>query len=122
MMKILYIEDNMINRMVVEKGMQAFATVITEENGFKGIELALSDHFDVILIDLNLGDPDIDGFGVLEQLKEKGVPAKMIALTALVGEEWKQKCKDAGFDHYLPKPIKPKEIWKEIQSLDTNSI
>lgn len=103
--------------MVVQKGMAPFAMVKTEENGFKGIELALSDHFDVILIDLNLGDPDIDGFGVLKQLKDKGVLAKMIALTAYAGPEWKEKCLNAGFDLYLAKPIRPKEIWENILKL-----
>jgi CheY-like chemotaxis protein len=116
-MKILYIEDNRINRLVVQKGMAPFAEVTTEENGFKGIELAKSGDFEVILIDLNLSDPQIDGFGVLEALRQAGSKSLMIALTAFVGAEWEEKCLQAGFDLYLSKPIRPKDLWAAILNL-----
>lgn len=105
-MNILYIEDNHINRRVLEVGLRQVANVSGMENGFIGIEKAKTENFDVILIDLNLNDPDLDGFGVLKTLKyESKVPALYAAVTAYVGEDWQTKCFDAGFDWYVPKPI-----------------
>lgn len=113
-MKILYIEDNYVNRLIIEKSMAKYATVVTEENGFKGIELAHSDDYDFILIDLNLADPNIDGFGVLEAVKKKGLKAVTAAVTAFAGSEWKKKCLDAGFDLYFPKPVRADELWAAL--------
>jgi CheY-like chemotaxis protein len=116
-MKLLYIEDNEINRLVIQKGLQSYIEVITEGNGFKGVEIALSDIFDFILIDLNLSDPNIDGFGVLKQLKERGHTAKMIAITAFSGGDWEKKCALEGFDLYIPKPLSPKDVWSKLSGL-----
>ncbi|MGB6034955.1 MAG: response regulator [Cryomorphaceae bacterium] len=113
-MKILYIEDNYVNRLIIEKSMAKYATVVAEENGFKGIELGKSDDFDFILIDLNLADPEIDGFGVLKALKKEGVKAVTAAVTAFAGSDWKKKCLDAGFDLYFPKPVRAEELWVEL--------
>jgi CheY-like chemotaxis protein len=112
--RILYIEDNEINRFVLEKSMGKYARVTSEENGFKGIDLAIREEYDFVLIDLNLADPKIDGFGVLKALQEANVESIPVAVTAFTGSDWEQKCKKAGFDLFFSKPINAKDIWQEL--------
>ncbi len=105
-MNILYIEDNHINRRVLEVGLKQIAQVTGIEDGFVGIEKAKATNFDVILVDLNLNDPNLDGFGVIKALRDEAkIPALYAAVTAYVGDDWENKCYDAGFDWYITKPI-----------------
>ena len=113
-MKILYVEDNQINRLVMERSIQKYAEIVTEENGFKAMDLIKENDFDIILIDLNLADPEIDGFGVLDYIKENDVPAITAAVTAFTTDEWKDKCMEEGFHLYFPKPVDIDNMWSEI--------
>jgi len=113
-MKVLYVEDNQINRLVMERSLRKFAEITLEENGFKAIELIKEHRYDVVLIDLNLADPEIDGFGVLEAIKDNGIEAITAAVTAFTTDEWKEKCLEEGFDLYFPKPIEPDLMWADI--------
>lgn len=113
-MKVLYVEDNKINRLVMERSVQKYADIITEENGFKAIELIKEYDFDLILIDLNLADPEIDGFGVLDFIKENEVDTITAAVTAFTTEEWKDKCLEEGFNLYFPKPVDMDKMWSEV--------
>lgn len=115
-MKVLYIDDNLINRRVVEIGLKALGQIDTAEDGYSGIEKAKSGAYEVIMIDLNLNDPDIDGFNILNQLKiTSKVPALYAAVTAYVGDGWENKCLDAGFDWYITKPIDLVELVQRIR-------
>ncbi|MGK0412894.1 MAG: CheY-like chemotaxis protein [Polaribacter sp.] len=117
-MKALYVEDNPINRLVISKSLQGFCEIKTEENGFVAIEMAKSEAFDIFILDLNLADPKIDGFGVLQNLKFKeNQKAIYIALTAYTGQEWEDKCLNAGFDLYFSKPVDVKKMWQLISDM-----
>lgn len=117
-MNVLYIEDNVINRRVIEIGLKSIGSIVTVENGFTGIEMAKAGSYDVIMIDLSLNDPDMDGFQVLEKLKiEAKIPALYIAVTAYVGDDWENKCIRAGFDWYVTKPIDLHDLTQKLKSL-----
>jgi len=81
--KILVIEDapelaGALNDLLIMKGY----TTIVENNGKRGLEIALHEHPDLILLDLRL--PDIDGFTVLRELRKDdwGKHANVLMLTA----------------------------------------
>jgi|AntRauMFilla1563_2_1112583.scaffolds.fasta_scaffold51807_2 CheY-like chemotaxis protein len=121
-MKALYVEDNPINRLIISKSLQVFCDIKTEENGFVAIEMAKAEAFDIIILDLNLGDPKMDGFGVLQNLKFKEKQkAIYIALTAYTGKEWEDKCLNAGFDLYFSKPVDVKKMWQIILDMQISS-
>lgn len=113
-LKILYIEDNGINRLVFETLLASKAQVICAENGPIGISVAENACFDIIIIDLNLNDPEMDGFDVIRSLKRLGYDdkcsSKLYALTSYVGPEWEEKCIKAGFDGFYNKPLDPNKI------------
>lgn len=117
--RILYIEDNAINRLTVEKLLGRYAKVDTEATGYAGIQTALANPYDIYLIDLNLGDPTIDGFEVLRVLKfEKNLKGLFVALTAYTGPEWEEKCIKSGFDMYQSKPISGDAFWNRLSTYE----
>jgi two-component system cell cycle response regulator DivK len=104
--RILYIEDNVENRMLVKRILEAEGYQVAEaENGTVGMDKAKSGSPDLILVDINL--PDIDGYDVTARLRQTdrigSIP--IVALTANVMEGDRQKALDAGCDGYIPKPI-----------------
>jgi len=113
-MKILYIEDNSINRLVFETLLAAKAEVACAENGPLGLALAKKECYEIVVIDLNLNDPEMDGFDVVRILKDskydQKCTTKLYALTSYMGPEWEEKCKLAGFDGFYNKPLDPNKI------------
>ena len=81
MKKLLIIEDEPSIRILLEDdfSLEGFQ-VTTAERGDKGLQLALSDHYDIILLDVML--PGMDGFEVCRQLRKRDINTPIIMLTA----------------------------------------
>ncbi len=114
--KILYIEDNPGNRMLVRRILLVEDYVVIEaEDGRTGIELALREIPDLILMDMNL--PEVDGYELTKQIRAipeiKKIP--IIAMTANVMLGDKEKTLEAGCDGYIPKPIDVDELPRQIR-------
>lgn len=114
---LLIIEDNVQNfymmRFLLEKN--GF-TVIGAETGREGIEKALRNKPDAILLDIQL--PEMDGYAVAEELKRhkglQGVPIIAVTSYAMVGD--RDKIMGAGATGYIEKPINPDTFVFEIRS------
>ena len=104
--KILYIEDNFANRMLVSRVLMVEDYEVFEaEDGPTGIELALKEKPDLILMDVNL--PDIDGYELTAKMRDipELADTPIIAMTANVMQGDREKSLEAGCDGYIPKPI-----------------
>jgi PAS domain S-box-containing protein len=104
--KILHVEDNPENRMLVRAVLQAEGyTVIDAEDGLTGIELAIREQPALILMDINL--PGIDGYEAVGILKSFPTLAgtAVVAVTAYAMEGDRQRTLVAGCDGYIAKPI-----------------
>jgi signal transduction histidine kinase/DNA-binding response OmpR family regulator len=104
--KILYIEDNAENRMLVRAILEAEGyTIVDAEDGLSGVEAAVREEPALILLDVNL--PGIDGYEVVAVLKSFPVLANtpVVALTAYAMEGDRQRTLVAGCDGYIQKPI-----------------
>jgi len=104
--KVLYIEDNQHNRMLVKRVLEAEEfQVIEAKNGVEGIEQAEKQQPDLIIVDINL--PDIDGYEVTRRLRKVPGLAKtpILAMTANVMKGDREKTMEAGCDGYIRKPI-----------------
>ncbi|HEY4525364.1 MAG TPA: hybrid sensor histidine kinase/response regulator, partial [Candidatus Paceibacterota bacterium] len=66
------------------------------------------DEFDVMLLDL--GMPQMDGFEVARQMRQKGLTAPVVALTGYGMLEDKERTRDAGFSAHLTKPVGLREL------------
>ena len=104
--KILHVEDNRENRMLVRAVLEADGyTVIDAEDGLTGIEAAIREEPALILLDVNL--PGVDGYEVVAIIKSFPAFATtpVIAVTAYAMEGDRQRTLVAGCDGYIQKPI-----------------
>ena len=109
-MHILLIEDNHAIAVQVTSFLEAQGWQLDYvATGEQGVELALSHHFDVIILDLNL--PDIDGLEVSTKIKQQDVTnTPILMLTARDAFEDKAKGFGSGADDYLTKPFDLREL------------
>lgn len=84
-------------------------------NGHTGFNLASSNRYDVILLDLML--PRIDGITVCQRLRQNGEDTPILMLTAKDTLEDKETGFNAGTDDYLVKPFALKELAMRIKAL-----
>ncbi|MBK8033109.1 MAG: response regulator [Anaerolineae bacterium] len=105
-LKVLYIEDNPINMLLVRK-MLRFTDheLIEAEDGATGYAKAVQAVPDIVIMDIGL--PDVNGIEIARQMKEtptlKHIP--IIALTADVSDETYRACLDVGCAQVLHKPV-----------------
>ncbi len=94
-------EDNqfLLSHLLKRKG----ALISTASNGQEAVEKALTEKFDVILMDIQM--PYMDGFEAQKQIKAAGVPVPVLAVTASSQREDKSKILKAGFAGYIAKPV-----------------
>lgn len=112
--KLLIVDDTPVN-LVVAKGMLAetFAQVTTAESGEECLELLKTNLYHIIFLDHKM--PGLDGIQTLAQAKELDGPSRLsayIALTANSGTGLREEYIAAGFNDYLPKPIKSEALRK----------
>ena len=115
-MRILIIEDESelvrhITRALIRHGHTATA----QKDGAAGLQAALDDPPDLIVLDLNL--PGLDGFEVLARLRAAGAMARVLILTARGEVEHRVKGLQAGADDYLAKPFSMDELLARVQAL-----
>lgn len=120
---VLYIEDNGDNRMLVRRILMAsdYEFVVQEaENAHKGIEIALKQRPDLILMDLSM--PEMDGLTATKYIRTmpelSSIP--IVALTANAMDSDRDRSLEAGCDGYIKKPIDvdkfPDEVFNFIRS------
>ncbi len=122
--RILYIEDNPENRLLVQRILVAEGfDLLTADSGAAGITLADKERPDLILVDINL--PELDGYSVTARLKNIPHLARVpvIALTANVMKGDKEKTLAAGCDGYIQKPIDvdqfPRQLARFLEKAQT---
>lgn len=84
-------------------------------DGKTALELALSDEYDGLVLDIMM--PGIDGIEVLKTLRTKGITTPAIFLTARTEVEQRIEGLDAGADDYLPKPFKTAELLARVRAM-----
>jgi CheY-like chemotaxis protein len=101
---ILLVEDTREVQLLLSHLLERFgAKVEVANDGVKGLEAALSNHFDFILLDLEL--PLMNGYEVVKQLRRTKPDCCVFALTAHASQTVREDCLNSGFDDYLTKPI-----------------
>ena len=117
--KVLYIEDNPDNMMLVQRALEARGYhLLKAYNGLDGVSRAEQEEVNLILLDINL--PDIDGYEVARRLRSsdkrelRSVPIIAVTANALKGDA--EKALDAGCDVYMSKPINIRELWARAEA------
>ncbi len=118
MHKILVIEDNESNmKLTVFLLENAGYTALQATDAELGIQIALREQPDLILMDVQL--PGMDGLQATRIIKANPLTKniKIIAMTALVMAGDREKIIEAGCNGYVPKPIQYKDFLKMISEL-----
>jgi len=106
---LLLAEDNKDNQNLIKSILQNMGLEVTAvDNGEQAVEQALSNDFDLILMDIQM--PIMDGMKAVKMLRMSGDSTPIVALTANVMQHEIKEYQQNGFDDYLAKPI-VKEIF-----------
>ena len=114
--RVLVVEDEPTILEFLETGLryEGYAPTAVRE-GKRGLELALEEAFDVIILDIML--PDMDGFEICRRIRERGETVSILMLTAKKEIEDRVTGLDAGADDYLTKPFSFKELLARLRAL-----
>ena len=119
-MKILLVEDNLLNQKVVLFNLKKYNYKISAvTNGLDAIKAVKNEQFDLVLMDLML--PEMNGYEttyeIREYEKQTGAekPLPIIALTANTFDDDRNKCLDAGMNEYISKPFNAIQLIEKIE-------
>jgi signal transduction histidine kinase/FixJ family two-component response regulator len=108
-LKVLVVDDGPINRKLVRSIVEEWGhEVRTCRDGAQALEVLFEDKFDLVLLDLQM--PEIDGFEVARTMRARGDRTPIIALTGNALSQDRQKCRAAGMDAHVSKPIDERRL------------
>ena len=113
--KVLLVEDNKTNRLMVKKILKKSQLEIDEaENGLVAYEKVITAHppYDLVLMDMQM--PVMSGYEATEKIRQVGHTLPIIALTANVMKEDCDRSIKAGCDDYAAKPIDKEDLFKKM--------
>ena len=111
--KVLIVDDNVINRKVARGFLKNYAFDLTEaESGAQAVELVRSTRYDIIFMDHMM--PGMDGIEAVQIIRsdcgENGTAPVIVALTANAMEGMREHFLECGFDDFISKPLDRKEL------------
>jgi DNA-binding response OmpR family regulator len=116
MERILIIEDELPMRTALQDVLQGEGyRVLTASDGESGLERALAERPDLILLDIMM--PKLDGYGVCAELRQRSIPVPILMLTAKGQVEDRVLGLDVGADDYLVKPFSTEELLARVRAL-----
>ena len=111
--KILLVEDNQMNIMVASKFLNKWEVKIdVAHNGQEGVEKVMQNHYDLVLMDLQM--PIVDGYEATRQIRQQNNKIPIIALTASALLRVRREVHAAGMNDYITKPFNPEELKRKI--------
>ena len=114
-LKVLAVDDSPDNRELIKMILSNSGLEVTEaESGEAAIEQAFKDHYDIVLMDIQM--PGLDGYGALAELRKRGFQEPILALTAHAMKEEKDRALAAGFADHVTKPINSTILLESIQT------
>ena len=123
--RVLLVDDNDVNRLVVTSMLAAsYFDITTKNDGRSAVELALTSEFDVILMDIHM--PGMDGIEALEQLRaqeraQQRAQTPVLAYTASVTKDEVRRYRELGFQGCVAKPVEAATLMKALVSVLNSS-
>jgi len=119
-LKILLVEDNLLNQKVVMFNLKRLnLEITTASNGYDAIDKIKTDTFDLVLMDIIL--PGKNGFEITGEIREfernsdVKIPVPIVALTANTLDNDREKCIAAGMNDYLSKPFTAEQLIEKVK-------
>ena len=115
-MRLLVVEDEIKTGDYLRQGLaEAGFQVSLVRNGLDGHHLAMTESFDLIVLDVML--PDVDGWRIVQSLREAGRQTPVLFLTARDSVDDRVKGLELGADDYLVKPFAFAELLARVRTL-----
>lgn len=115
-MKLLIVEDEIKTGDYLRQGLtEAGFVVDLARRGLDGYHFAMTEHYDLIILDVML--PDLDGWKIIESLRNAGKIMPVLLLTAMGTVENRVKGLELGADDYLVKPFDFSELLARVRTL-----
>ncbi|OED47210.1 hypothetical protein AB832_00685 [Flavobacteriaceae bacterium (ex Bugula neritina AB1)] len=119
-MNILYVEDNKVNAMVMDRMLSKNeSNVIIAENAPNALKIVEEEPLDLILMDINLGINQMNGCELLKKFKKlesvRDIPVYAVTAYAMPGDA--KRFMNIGFDKYFSKPVDFDELLSAISSV-----
>jgi PAS domain S-box-containing protein len=116
-LRILLAEDNLVNQRLTSRLLEKMGhTVTVAGNGQIALRLLAEEEFDLVAMDMQM--PIMDGLEATERIRageeKSGKRVTIVAMTANAFEDDRERCRRAGMDGYIAKPVSAKSIEKEI--------
>jgi signal transduction histidine kinase len=112
-LKVLVVEDSHDNQMLISTYLKKEgAHVSLASNGQQGIDAAMTEDFDILLMDIQM--PVLDGYGATKNLRSLNYKKPIIALTAHAMKEERIRCLESGFTEFLTKPVQRDVLIKVV--------
>jgi CheY-like chemotaxis protein/anti-sigma regulatory factor (Ser/Thr protein kinase) len=117
--RILLVEDNKINQLVVANMLKKLGVeVVTADNGLEALDEFAKQYFDLVLMDIQM--PKMDGYRTTAEIRKSTDARKrevpIIALTASAFLTAKEKAKLFGMNDHVGKPFGPEDLLEKISS------
>ncbi len=122
--RVLFVEDNDISRELIRRIFKRIEQIHVDvaRDGEEALNLFGTHEYDIVFMDIQL--PRMDGFEVTRQIREEDHKLSrrtpVIAVTAFVGKEDQQRCREAGMDDYVPKPVNTHDLLEKIEKFIPN--
>lgn len=115
-MRLLVIEDEIKTGDYLRQGLTEAGFVVTlTRNGLDGHHLAMTETFDLLVLDVML--PDVDGWRIVQSIREAGSQMPVLFLTARDSIDDRVKGLELGADDYLVKPFAFSELLARVRTL-----
>jgi len=123
-LRLLLAEDNPVNqKLAIVLLQKAGYSVDAVDTGFKAVEKVQTNHYSLVLMDVQM--PDMDGFEATQQIRlweqGNGQHIPIIAMTAHAMAGDRDRCIDAGMDDYVTKPLEPRVLFNAIDRWTQNA-
>ena len=119
-LRVLVVEDNPVNSLLLKKIFQKWSNIPDfARDGVEALDKVSANNYDLILMDIHM--PLLDGYETTIKIREMQDKEKsmvpIIALTASVSGNLKDKIREVGMDDYLSKPYNPKELYSKLREI-----
>ncbi len=120
---VLIVENDPINMLIARKFLEPIFDVECTFSGEKALEMVEEKWYDVIIMDINLGEDTLDGIEAMKRIRlmEGREDIQIFAITSYAMPEDKDKFISLGFDRYFAKPYDKNLLIREIQESNVGS-
>ncbi|PQJ78825.1 response regulator [Polaribacter porphyrae] len=118
--KVLLVDDNLINVMVGKQILEKEKILVNVANdGLSALNKCKENEFDIVLMDIQM--PVMDGYTATKEIRKFNTKMPVLALSANVFIEIKDKIEECGMDGFIFKPFTPEDLINQIEKYTSNS-